>query len=789
MEQVQVTTCKYHFRVLLSKSPGMRAKNLFREGLGNAVIWSSHLRDQLQAQLHATLSAADRALFPTTQEPASEDPAAEVPDASEAVEATDVLEAAEAANASGTSEVMVADEGDHSQHPKFSAMQEQMLTVAAVCSTDTGIPQKQVLQWFHASQNKPNVRCPHWWNLYQGYANHKMNRTTEIRHTWLGADMNLDAEIHPLTMSELKEAYPVFIKACGGSDKSEEILLKYAEWASAEGVTTYEGCQHRFLAVQQRLDSTIGKIEAQDDFQVIYFIGGPHCHQDSQLTGLSHTSGLSEFFNKLNNSEDQVLTALKSAMYDSELKKLHDLKARDGTPNASTTSSALSTSSAGASSSKLVPIKFEHSTSPQPHVKHDYSGMTQAKITAARRQLAATHHTKAKNANVALQDHMRAMSISDTLDSIDLFKGNGFKWTGIPQLLGSKHLQIERYPGGEPGAEVRFPMDETSTKAASGWRMMERNSLNQALDPCGTRGEGMQIVQHQYKLGGMVIFSLDYLLKVLPHNSPDYVCHYLANMADYWTGTCLDGDVPLDHEEEEVDQLVCYVLLNSSHWSCKDPHSYRGGTGSWQKVDAYLPGSLFGLPATEKVACQCHDASWIVMPRGNLLKSNWELVTFRMPPGWGRFVRSISRLNCKATLITGDNYCDMPLAPDSVPHSVLGILDHINQDILLKGMSGEQITKEADDVGLCPRVISVHTGQEGKALCHKCSHYSVLVMFCPWESLHPEVARMPVIVPKNVPRMHPDLPQNKLTQSVVELYKECVRKVGIGAALLKVDKG
>ncbi|KAJ7872793.1 hypothetical protein B0H14DRAFT_3562123 [Mycena olivaceomarginata] len=65
------------FRVLSSKSPGMRAKEPFREGLGNAVMWSSHLRDRLQARLHATLAAADQALFPTTQEPASADPAAE----------------------------------------------------------------------------------------------------------------------------------------------------------------------------------------------------------------------------------------------------------------------------------------------------------------------------------------------------------------------------------------------------------------------------------------------------------------------------------------------------------------------------------------------------------------------------------------------------------------------------------------------------------------------------------------------------------------------------------------
>ncbi|KAJ7906823.1 hypothetical protein B0H13DRAFT_1880223 [Mycena leptocephala] len=145
---------------------------------------------------------------------------------------------------------------------------------------------------------------------------------------------------------------------------------------------------------------------------------------------------------------------------------------------------------------------------------------------------------------------------------------------------------------------------------------------------------------------------------------------------------------------------------------------------------------------------------------------------------------SIGRLNCKATLITGGNckgqatmqrtekrirnkdyllVCsdrNMPLAPDSAPHSVLGILDHIDQDILLKVMSGERITdsEEADNAGLCSRVISARTGQKGKALCQ----------YTPYASKSP---------------------QNRLTQSVAELYRECVRKVGIGTTPLKVDKG
>ncbi|KAJ6557793.1 hypothetical protein B0H19DRAFT_1261391 [Mycena capillaripes] len=298
---------------------------------------------------------------------------------------------------------------------------------------------------------------------------------------------------------------------------------------------------------------------------------------------------------------------------------------------------------------------------------------------------------------------------------------------------------------------------------------------------------------------------------------------------------------------EHVDAAMTVDSILKDH----DPHLYGGGTGSRQKVDAYLPGSLFSLPATEKVACRRVDAKcnglsacesldpeFLKAPRREL---DWdagrklieaELQTRELQDASRvghvlAFVQSIGRLNCKATLVTGGNckgqatmqrtekhirnknyvlVCsdrNMPLAPDSAPHSILGILDHIDQDILLKVMSGERITEETDNAGLCSRMISAHTGQKGKALC-PFNHLrdgrpfaakivplpclALFFMFCPWESLHPEVARMAVVVPKNIPHTHPNPPPNKLTQSGAELYRECVRKVGIGATPLKVDK-
>ncbi|KAJ6489999.1 hypothetical protein C8R45DRAFT_769079, partial [Mycena sanguinolenta] len=50
------------FKVLSSRNVGMRAVDPFRESLGNAVLWSSNLRDRLRNKLNVALEAADRSL-------------------------------------------------------------------------------------------------------------------------------------------------------------------------------------------------------------------------------------------------------------------------------------------------------------------------------------------------------------------------------------------------------------------------------------------------------------------------------------------------------------------------------------------------------------------------------------------------------------------------------------------------------------------------------------------------------------------------------------------------------
>lgn len=64
------------------------------------------------------------------------------------------------------------------------------------------------------------------------------------------------------------------------------------------------------------------------------------------------------------------------------------------------------------------------------------------------------------------------------------------------------------------------------------------------------------------------------------------------------------------------------------------------------------------------------------------------------------------------------------------------------------------------------------------------------IIYCPREDLHPDLARMAVVVPDSTkPHAHPPPPSNKLTRAVAQMYKECVRKVGPGATVAKVDKG
>ncbi|KAJ6605633.1 hypothetical protein B0H10DRAFT_1957217 [Mycena sp. CBHHK59/15] len=131
------------------------------------------------------------------------------------------------------------------------------------------------------------------------------------------------------------------------------------------------------------------------------------------------------------------------------------------------------------------------------------------------------------------------------------------------------------------------------------------------------------------------------------------------------------------------------------------------------------------------------------------------------------------------------------------------ILDHVSEEIFVKVMNGESIIEEDDTEGKCPRVVSARTGQKGKHCCpfnhHKNGRPYVaqiepvtcaakMMIFCPWESLHPTLARMALVVPNpKSGHTHPPPPAGKITQAVTARYWQCVRKIGLGATVSKVE--
>lgn len=199
---------------------------------------------------------------------------------------------------------------------------------------------------------------------------------------------------------------------------------------------------------------------------------------------------------------DLLLTKFCS---DWELAKLHELKGRGDVDDASdapdaSTSNTSNTSNAVASGSQQALTKIERASAKVPPVKHDYSAMTAEEAKRAKRQLADARTRAAKQLNLLIQGRIKRMSVSDT--GADHFVGNGFMWTIVPQYFAANNLRMLGYPQGE----ARLPMEEYPSKGASGWRVIERDGLTEALDARGTRNEGLRMESHQYKNGTPVLF-------------------------------------------------------------------------------------------------------------------------------------------------------------------------------------------------------------------------------------------------------------------------------------------
>ncbi|KAJ7082748.1 hypothetical protein B0H15DRAFT_932657 [Mycena belliarum] len=296
-------------------------------------------------------------------------------------------------------------------------------------------------------------------------------------------------------------------------------------------------------------------------------------------------------------------------------------------------------------------------------------------------------------------------------------------------------------------------------------------------------------------------------------------------------------DLPAD---ATVDQLI----------RSQDSHSYGGSTGSRNGVDAKLPGSFFGLSGEEKISCRratpscsgvvaCESLDPVFLneerreldpePAAKLVAATLRTREMQDDTDVGRtlaFYHSLQRWHCNGVRADGER-CDGSISvrklrmPDrgknhillcskredalmaSSFHSQARILDHVPEDLLLRAMSGEPIHDAPDTEDKCPRVVSGRTGGKGKAQCpfnhHKgglpyiakvrtvsCS--AKMHIFCPSESLHPELARMAVVVPSPASgHTHPPPPANKCTPAVAERYRECVRRIGLGATVAKVE--
>ncbi|KAJ7327666.1 hypothetical protein DFH08DRAFT_884920 [Mycena albidolilacea] len=282
----------------------------------------------------------------------------------------------------------------------------------------------------------------------------------------------------------------------------------------------------------------------------------------------------------------------------------------------------------------------------------------------------------------------------------------------------------------------------------------------------------------------------------------------------------------------------------------QDSHSWGGSSGSRSQVDAHLPGSFFGLGANVKIACRranpkcggvaaCDSLDPAFLneerreldpePSRKLAAAMLRTREMQDDTEVGRtiaFHHSLQNWRCNGVHTDGTR-CDGSISlhklntPDRNKnhillcsnrrdaltmgsfHSQTRIFDQVSEELFVKVMNGEPIIDEDDNNGKCSRVVSARTGAKGRSQCPFNHHKNGLPhvaqvqpvtcaakmhIYCPWESLHPELARMAVVVPSpDSGHTHPPPPNNKCTHAVAERYRECVRKIGLGATVAKVE--
>ncbi|KAJ6535643.1 hypothetical protein B0H19DRAFT_1241095 [Mycena capillaripes] len=299
-----------------------------------------------------------------------------------------------------------------------------------------------------------------------------------------------------------------------------------------------------------------------------------------------------------------------------------------------------------------------------------------------------------------------------------------------------------------------------------------------------------------------------------------------------------------DMEDLDTEMTVDNIIRD------QDSHSWGGSCGARNHVDAHLPGSFFGLGDDVKIACRranpkcggvsaCEslDSAFLNEERRELDPEPSRKLAAAMlrtremqdDTEVGRtlaFHHSLQSWRCNG-IHTDGTRCDGSISlrklntPDRNKnhillcskrsdaltmgslHSQARILDHVSEELFVKVMNSEPIIEEDDTNGKCSRVVSGRTGAKGKSQCPFNHHKNGLPyvakvqpvtcvakmhIYCPWETLHPEQARMAVVVPfSESGHTHPPPPNNKCTQAIAERYRECVRKIGLGATVAKVE--
>ncbi|KAJ6611331.1 hypothetical protein B0H10DRAFT_2192985 [Mycena sp. CBHHK59/15] len=395
------------------------------------------------------------------------------------------------------------------------------------------------------------------------------------------------------------------------------------------------------------------------------------------------------------------------------------------------------------------------------------------------------------------------------------------------------------YTGGdnEPSASISFPVPHSDVHvidkapdidARLGWEWKPSNI--KWLDP----GVSSQVTDfpHGMKLTDKTKIYALHRVKGCPSQFP-FFSKRTAYLVDLTEMSDLDPKMTVDDTLRD-----------------QDSHSWLGSTGARNAPDAHIPGSFFGLTDDIKVACRraapfcagvsaCEalDSAFLAEerreldpePSRKLAAAVLRTREMQDDTDVGRtlaFYHSLQKWRCNGIHADGVR-CDgsISLHKLNAPmrnkehillcskrnealifnslHSQVLILDHVSEEIFVKVMNGESIIEEDDTEGKCPRVVSARTGQKGKHRCpfnhHKNGRPYVaqiepvtcaakMMIFCPWESLHPTLACMALVVPyPKSGHTHPPPPAGKITQAVAARYRQCVRKIGLGATVSKVE--